>query len=161
MKNKIVGIGILILFLVFCCNSLYGLMYEDYEAITGYGIKTQIYSLDEAKTTIDQLDNQSYNIEYECKNDLISETTWVDRTIELTDEFEYGKAFYLNKTSEIINFSIIRTDVEIEIPPFSAASITWRRGGITDKTYIVSVSIKNKSMNLNGNITVFKMDSVD
>lgn len=124
--------------------------------VSNDGFQTKIYTLEEIEKIMNELDIQPYNVEYIAESESISGKTNVNKTIQLTSEYKYGKVFYSNNSSKDVTLSVPEADISVTVPAGKGLGKTWVKSGIgSKKTYTVSVS-SDGSVNLDGKLSVAK-----
>lgn len=114
------------------------------------------FNLKEIESVMNDLEKQTCNIEYMAENESVADKTFVNKTIELTDEYKYGKVFYSNNSFKDVTLIITGTDISMIIPAGEGIGTTWVKNQFeSKKTYIVSIS-SDGSVNLNGKISIVK-----
>lgn len=132
---------------------------SDDSIIESDGVEIKLYTHEEIEEIMNELQAQPYDIVYEASAETVKDTTFVDKSIILTPEYKYGKAFYSNDSS--IDATLIISDISFgttvnkTIPANKGLGITWQNNTSSPKPYTVSVS-NDGSENLLGKISVGK-----
>lgn len=132
---------------------------EDIKNFERYMIESIVCCADKITGEDDKVYNMIALRVYSYKNLPVSNVTHVNKTIELLNEYKYGKAFYSNNSPQPVTLSIERANKSITIPPYRSLGIIWKMRGIGKKTYIVKVS-SDKNINLNGVLSIAKSDFI-
>lgn len=130
---------------------------ENVYTVSDNEIEKKIYSLDEIESMMIELDTKKHNIEHICESESITEKTFVNKTIQLTNEYKYAQVFYLNNSSKTVDLIIPEADIMVSVPSYKGISHIWTKGEINEKTYTISIS-SDGSENLNGKISIAKLN---
>lgn len=118
-------------------------------------VETKIYDLDEIEEIMNDSSIQPYHIEYIAESESVTGKRAVNKTLELTDEYKYGKVYFSNNSSKAVTLSVTGTNIDISIPAKKGVGQRWTKDGSGNKTYTISVS-SDGTINLDGKISVAK-----
>jgi len=90
-----------------------------------------------------------YKVDYSAQNVPVTGTTDYSNSIELTNEFKYGKAFYSNLSDSYVTMTVIGKGVNksITIAPHDGKPLEFEKSGLFNQTYKISVHCSTENLN--------------